>query len=166
MSNVLVDLPRQFTWSAGEGAATQAYGPGRTLVPKPMADLLLEMGMITWMDENGKAPKWSDADRFTPSELLPPDFPAREYLFLAGHLTYKNVADLTEDQVVSLRGVGEARAKQILEAQAIVREKLPKRIDPSELHAKVFVRESWGSSVPVSEEAQPEEPDGTQPATG
>lgn len=127
MRDVLVELPRQVSWRASEDAPELAYGPGRVLVPQELADLLQERGLITWQDAEGKAPTWEQVEVLSPNAELASDFPAREYLFMAGHYTYKSVAELTEEQIADLRGVGESRTKQIAEAQAIIRAKLPKR---------------------------------------
>jgi hypothetical protein len=115
---VTVTLPRAYTYRATADTPELTYGPGTVQVPLALAEKLKVSRHIDDFQEfDGEAPRSTvAAERIVPSQELAPDFPAREYLFMAGHTTYDHVADLSREDLLALPNIGEAKADAILEA--------------------------------------------------
>lgn len=122
---VTADLPRAYTWRASDDEPELEYGPGKVQIPLLLAERLKARQHIEgWAEYSGDEPQPAPMpDRILPGQELAPDFPAREYLFMAGHTTYGHVVELNRDQLLALPGIGEAKADAIIaeRAKAIIR---------------------------------------------
>jgi hypothetical protein len=111
---VTANLPRAYTWQPNADEPEVTYGPGRVQIPVALAEKLKAKRHIEDYSEESSAP--ASAAHVVRSQELAPDFPAREYLFMAGHTTYGHVAELSREQLLALPNIGNAKADAILEA--------------------------------------------------
>jgi hypothetical protein len=111
---VTANLPRAYTWQPNADEPEVTYGPGRVQIPVALAEKLKAKRHIEDYGEESRAP--TNAAHVVRSQELAPDFPAREYLFMAGHTTYGHVAELSREQLLALPNIGNAKADAILEA--------------------------------------------------
>lgn len=131
---VTATLNRAYTWKEDADSPEKSYGPGMVQIPLELAERLKRRRAIDdWAEYNGDSPQSAEMpERIPPSMELAPDFPAREYLFMAGHTTYGHVIELSREQLMAIPGIGESKADQIIAARAKALVRMPQRADPDE----------------------------------
>lgn len=100
------------TYVTGKSAADKnAYGPGDTVVlDEAEAKRLFSLGVAAKKgSEEAQAAKRI-------ADQIPATFPGAKALAEAGIETFSAIADMSEAELVALKGIGEATAKAILEA--------------------------------------------------
>lgn len=104
MKMVKVDLKNSYGYRVD--GTRRYYGPGKgIMVPIGLAQTL---GLSY---EETPAAESSPVEAETP---LPPSFPGRKHLVAAGYNTYASLSGHSRDDLVAIKGIGEATADAIL----------------------------------------------------
>lgn len=117
MEMVKVNLTNSYGYRLPDGQR-RYYGPGHgILVPIGLARTLgLDHERVD-APQGGKeaaAAAASETGSSTGLAPLPEGFPGRRYLVAAGYTTYESLSGQTQDDLVAIKGIGEATAEAIL----------------------------------------------------